>query len=240
MRDTNNEKISTSENISAIEKLLKSERINNSSENKIEIITETPLEEKSILLSVEIKTEEKRDTVKETAGNTKPETEPSHEASKIVKIIKEPKTVARDNSEEEIENKYVKKMSDSVPCCPMTSREKIIRNQSDILSLKEVPTTLLTSIYSVNGSPSRKVYRKPEPASYVFQRNEDPPGDEKRPSNSYRNPLTGTGLSSNDEYKSKAIKRKEGNPLLGLGYDNDNKVTSRHKIPPGGYSHKLW
>lgn len=32
--------------------------------------------------------------------------------------------------------------------------------------------------------------------------------DEKRPSSSYRNPLTGTGLTSSDEYKSKGNKRK--------------------------------
>lgn len=32
----------------------------------------------------------------------------------------------------------------------------------------------------------------------------------------------------------------DGNPLLGLGYDEVAKVTSTHRIPPGGYSHKLW
>ncbi|XP_066141562.1 uncharacterized protein [Euwallacea fornicatus] len=239
MENTNDEKISISGNVWAKENL-KSERIGNFSEDKFETITKIPHEEKPLLPCAEINTTEKKDTVKEPASNTRLETEPSDDALKIVKVIKEPKIVVRENSEEEIEKKYVKKMSDSLPCCPITSKEKIIRNQSDILSLKEVPTTLQTSIYSINGFPSRKVYRKPEPASYVFRRNENPFADEKRPSNSYRNPLTGTGLSSKDEYKSKEIKRKEGNPLLGLGYDNDTKVKSRHRIPPGGYSHKLW
>lgn len=67
-----------------------------------------------------------------------------------------------------------------------------------------------------------------------YFRNDDPPADniatprgdritrenyndEKRPSSSYRNPLTGTGLSSNDEYKSKGIKRK-GKQVLLKGY----------------------
>ncbi|XP_066141564.1 uncharacterized protein [Euwallacea fornicatus] len=222
MENTNDEKISISGNVWAKENL-KSERIGNFSEDKFETITKIPHEEKPLLPCAEINTTEKKDTVKEPASNTRLETEPSDDALKIVKVIKEPKIVVRENSEEEIEKK-----------------EKIIRNQSDILSLKEVPTTLQTSIYSINGFPSRKVYRKPEPASYVFRRNENPFADEKRPSNSYRNPLTGTGLSSKDEYKSKEIKRKEGNPLLGLGYDNDTKVKSRHRIPPGGYSHKLW
>ncbi|KAF7285364.1 hypothetical protein GWI33_010765 [Rhynchophorus ferrugineus] len=148
-------------------------------------------------------------------------------------------------------------VSDSTPCCTNQTKRKIIRNQSDIFSLKDAPTTLQTSIFSVNGSPSRRVFRKQEPAGHVFQRSEDKSesgaasrrnritrenyNDEKRPSSSYRNPLTGTGLSSNDEYKSKGLKRKDGNPLLGLGYDSEaSSASSQHRIPPGGYSHKLW
>lgn len=147
------------------------------------------------------------------------------------------------------------RISDSLPCCISKPRQKIIRNQSDIFSLQDAPTTLQTSIFSVNGSPSRRVFRKQEPAGHVFQRSEDSDvksalksritrenyNDEKRPSSSYRNPLTGTGLSSNDEYKSKGLKRKDGNPLLGLGYDAElPTINSQHRIPPGGHSHKLW
>lgn len=31
----------------------------------------------------------------------------------------------------------------------------------------------------------------------------------------------------------------DGNPLLGLGYSPE-ATPSTHRIPPGGYSHKLW
>ncbi|KAJ8920425.1 hypothetical protein NQ315_005291 [Exocentrus adspersus] len=140
--------------------------------------------------------------------------------------------------------------------------ERIVRNQSDIFSLKE-QTSVTTAIFSINGSPSRKVYRRKDVvASNVFPfgsigKEEEPPAEkikepprsstrdkdyyieQKRPSNSARNPLTGTGLSSNDEYKFKGAKRKDGNPLLGLGYSPE-ATPSTHRIPPGGYSHKLW
>ncbi|KAJ8952948.1 hypothetical protein NQ318_006565 [Aromia moschata] len=139
--------------------------------------------------------------------------------------------------------------------------ERINRNQSDIFSLKE-ETSIASSIFSVNGSPSRKVFRRKElTASNVFPfgQKEEPPSDKataaptrdkprdskesynelRRPSSSVRNPLTGTGLSSNDEYKFKGSKRKDGNPLLGLGYSPE-ATPSAHRIPPGGYSHKLW
>lgn len=112
--------------------------------------------------------------------------------------------------------------------------DRVIRNQSDIFSLNE-ETSIASSIFSVNGSPSRKLYRKKElPPNNVFPMpdilmKEQPPADQisprdkiknhsrnsysdlKRPSSSLRNPLTGTGLSSNDEYKCKTTKRKGKN-----------------------------
>ncbi|XP_074039184.1 uncharacterized protein [Leptinotarsa decemlineata] len=141
----------------------------------------------------------------------------------------------------------------------LNQSERIPRNQSDIFSLKE-QTSVASSIFSINGSPSRKVFRKKELiASTVIpfgQVSTEPPSDKvsprdrmrdrdsyndiKRPTSSLRNPLTGTGLSSNDEYnKSRMTKRKDGNPLLGLGYSPE-VAPSTHRIPPGGYSHKLW
>ncbi|XP_056640214.1 uncharacterized protein LOC130447422 [Diorhabda sublineata] len=136
--------------------------------------------------------------------------------------------------------------------------EKINRNQSDIFSLKD-ETTIASSIFSVNGSPSRKVYRNVQkiPSNNVFSygqlaeplsdqitirdkmRNKESYHDIKRPTSSLRNPLTGTGLSSNDEYKFKGNRKLDGNPLLGLGYTPE-VAPSTHRIPPGGYSHKLW
>ncbi|XP_018580167.1 uncharacterized protein LOC108917866 [Anoplophora glabripennis] len=139
--------------------------------------------------------------------------------------------------------------------------ERIIRNQSDIFSLKE-QTSIASAIFSVNGSPSRKVFRRRETAaSNVFPfgqaANGEPPLEKvtaarervkdaketynelTRPSGSARNPLTGTGLTSNDEYKFKGSKRKDGNPLLGVGYSPE-ATPSTHRIPPGGFSHKLW
>lgn len=106
--------------------------------------------------------------------------------------------------------------------------DRIIKNQSDIFTLNE-ETSIASSIFSINGSPSRKLHRKKGlPPNNVFPLpvKEDPPaekvlpkekvkdslrnsyGDLKRPSSSIRNPLTGTGLSSNDEYKCKTTKRK--------------------------------
>ncbi|XP_028128857.1 uncharacterized protein LOC114325114 [Diabrotica virgifera virgifera] len=136
---------------------------------------------------------------------------------------------------------------------------KIDKNHSDIFSLKE-ENTISDLIFSVNGSPSRKVYRQvqnvPSDSPYPFgqvaephpnqvsprdkMRDKDSYHDVKRPSHCIRNPLTGTGLSSNDEYKfHKGNKRTDGNPILGLGYTSDI-APSTHRIPPGGYSHKLW
>ncbi|XP_072383947.1 uncharacterized protein [Diabrotica undecimpunctata] len=135
---------------------------------------------------------------------------------------------------------------------------KIDKNHSDIFSLKE-EDTISSYIFSVNGSPSRKVYRQvqnvPSNSPYPFgqvaephpseisprdkMRDKDSYHEVKRPSHCLRNPLTGTGLSSNDEYKYKGNKRTDGNPILGLGYSSDI-APSTHRIPPGGYSHKLW
>lgn len=110
----------------------------------------------------------------------------------------------------------------------LTTNEKILRNQSDIFSNTE--QTTFSSIFSVNGSPSRKLYRKKElPPNNVFpslekfdksppsegvlskaklQENDNSYTDLQRPTSALRNPLTGTGLSSNDEYKCKVSKRK--------------------------------
>ncbi|XP_060526694.1 uncharacterized protein LOC132702210 [Cylas formicarius] len=146
---------------------------------------------------------------------------------------------------------------------PNKPRARTIRNQSDIFSLKPEPTELATSIFSINGSPSRKIFRKTEPLPTgnvprggddaastdpkmaatrpVTRITRENYNDEKRPSSSYRNPLTGSGLSSNDEYKSKGAKRKDGNPLLGSGYESELAgIGSSDRVPPGGYSHRLW
>ncbi|CAH0553657.1 unnamed protein product [Brassicogethes aeneus] len=84
----------------------------------------------------------------------------------------------------------------------------------------------------------------------------------KRPSSSFRNPLTGTGLNSIDEINPRPSNMKDGNPLLGVGYDSKRVITdpvpsdkihpagyvrkgvaqtpNNHRVPPGGYSTKLW
>lgn len=136
-----------------------------------------------------------------------------------------------------------------------TQSERIIHhNQSDIFSLNEniVPST---SIFSVNGIPSRRLYRSNHMTSTIFdnkivptiekQQNvvKDVKNCEESPSNTSRNPLTGMGLSSIDEFQhidggKKRI--KDGNPLLGSGYASEAKITNGQRIPPGGYSHKLW
>lgn len=109
--------------------------------------------------------------------------------------------------------------------------DRVVRNQSDIFSPND-ESSIASSIFSINGSPSRKLYRKKGlPANNVFPMpegiKEEPPAEKaassdkitkdhlrnsysdlKRPSSSLRNPLTGTGLSSNDEYKCKTTKRK--------------------------------
>ncbi|KAF5276107.1 hypothetical protein FQR65_LT16493 [Abscondita terminalis] len=36
------------------------------------------------------------------------------------------------------------------------------------------------------------------------------------------------------------IKRKDGNPLLGIGYEDSPPIFTTCKIPPGGFSHHLW
>ncbi|KAJ8984626.1 hypothetical protein NQ317_009854 [Molorchus minor] len=177
------------------------------------------------------------------------------------------------DTEDQFKGKFVSKSSPATPnqekrrigsvVSGFAQNERINRNQSDIFSLKE-ETTVASSIFSVNGSPSRKVYRRKEGTSsnvFPFGKKEEPPSEKnkdkvdtpkekvrdtkesynelRRPSSSLRNPLTGTGLSSNDEYKFKGNKRKDGNPLLGLGYSPE-VTPSTHRIPPGGYSHKLW
>ncbi|XP_050293903.1 uncharacterized protein LOC126734355 [Anthonomus grandis grandis] len=252
MIDVQKENPQLSGNVSNEEELVKSTKMDHLSEEKIsskkeELVIETIVKESVSGTKDEVKIEnvEQDKKLKE---------------QEIVKPVKDNiKEATLSDVKAEIETN-VRKESESAPCCTKQPvREKIIRNQSDIFSLKHMATTLQTSIFSVNGSPSRKLFRKQEPACHLFQKNEGQAdktedsapliksritrenyNDEKRPSSSYRNPLTGTGLSSNDEYKSKGLKRKDGNPLLGLGYDEVNHAVSQHRIPPGGYSHKLW
>nr|XP_023021928.1 uncharacterized protein LOC111510252 [Leptinotarsa decemlineata] len=84
----------------------------------------------------------------------------------------------------------------------LNQSERIPRNQSDIFSLKE-QTSVASSIFSINGSPSRKV------------------------------------IISDKHIDCFAWESEHGNPLLGLGYSPE-VAPSTHRIPPGGYSHKLW
>ncbi|CAG9861023.1 unnamed protein product [Phyllotreta striolata] len=142
------------------------------------------------------------------------------------------------------------------------------RNHSDIFSLKknENPDTCL---FTVGGIPSRPVYRRRDVApNNVFPeqsnspsrrvekktskspvqsprtdvRNKDRYHEARRPSSSLRNPLTGAGIISNDEYRFRRIRKKDlnqaGNPVLGVGYPE--QTTSTPRIPPGGFSHGLW
>ncbi|XP_049821192.1 microtubule-associated protein Jupiter-like [Aethina tumida] len=87
----------------------------------------------------------------------------------------------------------------------------------------------------------------------------------KRPSTCFRNPVTGMGLNSIDEiapHRLGSAASKDGNPLLGVGYDAKRVITdpvpsdrihpagyvrkgvnmaqNNRRIPPGGYSTKLW
>lgn len=59
--------------------------------------------------------------------------------------------------------------------------------------------------------------------------------------NQAKNPLKETEVSSNEELKTKTSKKKDGNPVLGVGYKKDEgSKTPSHRIPPGGYSKGLW
>ncbi|KAL1505294.1 hypothetical protein ABEB36_004889 [Hypothenemus hampei] len=227
------------EDISNEEKLLKFEQIEHCPEEKIDNSSEEKI---TNVLSEEVKTQKINEVI-----NVKPDKdEPTAEKSEAEKKPENDKTKVT-----------VKNISESQPCCPTSFREKTVKNQSDIFFLKNVSHTLQTSIFSVNGSPSRRVFRKHE--EHVSQKTEEPPvekakviqqkdkitrenyNDEKRPSSAYRNPLTGAGLSSDDEYKNKSNKKKDGNPILGVGYEDATASASpQHRIPPGGYSHKLW
>ncbi|XP_031332444.1 uncharacterized protein LOC116162850 isoform X2 [Photinus pyralis] len=55
-----------------------------------------------------------------------------------------------------------------------------------------------------------------------------------------RNSLTGT--ETHQATRRRLIKRKDGNPLLGIGYDDFDTVGSNTvcKVPPGGRSHNIW
>ncbi|KAF2905547.1 hypothetical protein ILUMI_00632 [Ignelater luminosus] len=58
-----------------------------------------------------------------------------------------------------------------------------------------------------------------------------------------RNPLTGEGIEIAPETRRQCIRRKDGNPLLGTGYETPANATpsgSSGRIPPGGYSKGLW
>ncbi|KAK9887617.1 hypothetical protein WA026_023576 [Henosepilachna vigintioctopunctata] len=55
-----------------------------------------------------------------------------------------------------------------------------------------------------------------------------------------RNVLTGRGVNSIDEFKTKSARRKDGNPLLGIGYDEPVIPNNTGRVPPGGFSNGLW
>lgn len=158
-------------------------------------------------------------------------------------------------------------MSSAASTCSQSQHERVDRNQSDIFSLKN--DHVQSSIFSIKGTPSKRVYKQREvtqnnifpgqdmkqvqPPSQSQTEPEDKMRDKnsyhnvKRPSSSMRNPLTGTGLISNDEYRFRRNRRKaelDGNPLLGVGYpEQASPVTSTPvtpRVPPGGFSHNLW
>ncbi|KAL3278460.1 hypothetical protein HHI36_013781 [Cryptolaemus montrouzieri] len=55
-----------------------------------------------------------------------------------------------------------------------------------------------------------------------------------------RNVLTGRGISSQDEFKYRSTRRKDGNPVLGLGYEEPIAANNTGRVPPGGFSSGLW
>ncbi|XP_044258994.1 microtubule-associated protein Jupiter-like [Tribolium madens] len=116
-----------------------------------------------------------------------------------------------------------------------------LRNKSDIFSLNENKNAPST-IFSVGGAPSKTIHNTSVNSSKNSSSNETISSGASRQSQ-LRNPLTGMGVSSNDEFRTKPSKRKDGNPLLGVGYKDDDQVLNAppsQRIPPGGWSKGLW
>lgn len=157
-------------------------------------------------------------TIKETDNHCEPRKEPPHISNKSQHELS-------GNTDVDREHRSNSAASD------FNQGDRVMKNQSDIFALNN-QTSIASSIFSINGSPSRKLYRKKElPPNNVFpvpdkigkevstsdrslskekikDHIKSSYNDLKRPSSSIRNPLTGTGLSSNDEYKCKTTKRK--------------------------------
>ncbi|CAG9770264.1 unnamed protein product [Ceutorhynchus assimilis] len=195
----------------------------------------------------EISNEELTGSKHSKINNSLKEKEESKE--KVITRRKEKITKSR----EKVTEKNVEKPSESEPCCQKPPREKLYKYHSDIFSLENLPTNLQTAIFSVNGAQSRKVYKIQESADQNFRKEQilqqssaplsprltrDNYNDEKRPSNSYRNPLTGSGLQSSDEY---AVDKRPAssyrNPLTGSGLHSRDEHTE--KRPSSSYRNPL-
>lgn len=92
-------------------------------------------------------------------------------------------------------------------------RTRIIKNKSHIFSLSE-NKNLTSTIFSIGGAPSRTIHKlesiEKNKKSTTTIGTQDSIVSRQ---NQVRNPLTGIGVSSNDEFKTKPSKRK-GLPLI--------------------------
>lgn len=91
---------------------------------------------------------------------------------------------------------------------PKLKQARKIKNKSHIFSLSE-NKNLPSTIFSIGGAPSRTIHKDVHPEkSKESTSTISTQGSTVSKQSQIRNPLTGIGVSSNDEFKTKPSKRK--------------------------------
>lgn len=103
-------------------------------------------------------------------------------------------TLTKESTEIKTDQTVIETIKDDVVKSPS------VKNQSDIFSVKEIKN-LPCTIFSVSGAPSKTIQKS----------SNDTIGSKQ---SQFRNPLTGIGVNSKDEFKTKPSKRKGNNSNL--------------------------
>ncbi|XP_018332385.1 uncharacterized protein LOC108741908 [Agrilus planipennis] len=115
-------------------------------------------------------------------------------------------------------------------------------NKMKHLSSNVFPVGCMGCKEDVHSSSSRRFLNANEATIDHVGHMENTP--RKRPTSrtrdTIRNPVTGAGVENySDKQKVPSGKRKDGNPLLGTGYE-DPVRRSETRVPPGGFSQGIW
>lgn len=191
--------VKPSENIAINKEPISSDSINTTTNQRAE--TETNIEtvfknSENSVNSVENPLPKSNIVQSETNTGLKPLTDQSQKEIGTPRTLSNPVTVSNIQEKE-------KKEETNAEILLKQKERAALKNKSDIFSLKGLKNLPPTPIFSVGGAPSKNVHKT-----------DNMHGVEEAPPKQLRNPVTGFGVSSNDEYKGKPLRRRGKNTVL--------------------------